>query len=161
MNAKHAPLMVLVLAIAGAACSGDVEQLSKAGDYIVFGDFYGECVGAGCVDIYRISDGKVFEDMLDQYPSTSKLPHVVEWEQSPSTHYAEIVELIGEIPADLFDETDLVIGQPDAGDWGGFYLETNISGKTRYWLIDKMADNIPKYLRPYTRKLDEAIQLAG
>jgi hypothetical protein len=31
-------------------------------------------------------------------------------------------------PTDLLNETEKVIGQPDAGDWGGLYVAYNING---------------------------------
>jgi len=159
------PHRLLTIAIAavllGAGCSGDYESLSAPGEYLVFGDFYGECLGEGCVDIFKVVDRKLFEDTLDNYPLTSELPHVLQLVARPADRYDDIVGLIGDVPAKLFDEKRVVIGQPDAGDWGGFYLETNVSGSVRYWLIDKEADNLPKYLRDYALKLEEAIQIAG
>jgi len=144
----------------GLGCSDDFESLSGRGEYLVFGDFYGECLGENCVDIFKIVDGKLYEDTLDNYPLASELPHALQLVERPDDRYHDIVELIGDIPADLFDEKRVVIGQPDAGDWGGFYLETNVSGTVRYWLIDKEESNLPAYLRIYTRKLDEAIHIA-
>ncbi|HUF09267.1 MAG TPA: hypothetical protein VMO47_08105 [Rhodothermales bacterium] len=155
------PLLVAALAATSSTCSHDAQRLSGPGDYIVFGDFYGECFGDGCVDIFRISDGRLYADTLDIYPVASKLPHTVEFVQLPGARYSDVASLIGDVPARLFDEAAVVIGQPDAGDWGGFYLETNVSGEIRYWLIDKMDDNLPGYLRDFTRKLDEAIQIAA
>lgn len=152
--------LVLSVVLAGFACSGDSERL-KPGDYIVFGDFYGECLGEGCVDIFKVTPKRVYMDTLDLYPSAANLPHKVGLTELANARYDDIVDLIGDIPAPLFDETKVVIGQPDAGDWGGFYLETNSSGEVRYWLIDKMEDNLPAYLRDYARKLDSAISIAG
>ena len=154
-------LLVAALTATGSTCSDDAQRLSGPGDYIIFGDYYGECFGDGCVDIFRISDGRIFADTLDRYPVASKLPHTVEFVQLPGARYDDVADLIRDVPARLFDEAAVVIGQPDAGDWGGFYLETNVSGETRYWLIDKMDDNLPGYLRDFTRKLDEAIQIAA
>lgn len=161
MKAKWSALLVAVAFLSGSACSDEITGLQDPGDYIVFGDFYGECIGSGCVDIFRIADGELYKDTLDEYPTASKLPHAVDFVELPDDHVGQIESLLGKIPAKLFEETDVVIGQPDAGDWGGFYLETNISGEVRYWLIDKMKDNLPAYLREYADKLEKAIQLAG
>jgi hypothetical protein len=161
MNTSRAVGFALILAVSGTGCSGDSGGSLRPDDYIVFGDFYGECLGESCVDIFKVAKGQVLEDTLDHYPIASRLPHQVAFVQISRDRYQEIVDLIGNIPARLFDEKDTVIGQPDAGDWGGFYLETNISGAVRCWLIDKMDDNLPEYLRGYARKLDEAILIAG
>ena len=37
-------------------------------EYIVFGHFYGYCVGEGCIEMYKIEDSRVYEDTKDQYP---------------------------------------------------------------------------------------------
>jgi len=38
----------------------------------------------------------------------------------------------------LFFETAKVIGQPDAGDWGGLYVEIKCVGEpVQYWFIDQ------------------------
>jgi hypothetical protein len=153
--------LCLALLLAICACSEEPERLSGPDDYIIFGDFYGECIGQSCIDIFKIADQRVFEDTLDVYPSVSSLPHTVSFVASGSDRFDALNELIGQIPADLFDESTIVIGEPDAGDWGGFYLETNTSGDVRYWLIDKMEDNLPGYLSKYADKLEAAVQIAG
>ena len=33
-----------------------------------------------------------------------------------------------EFPSALLDETEVVIGMPDAGDWGGLYIEYKSGG---------------------------------
>lgn len=161
MNTWYPAALALAIAVTGPGCSGEPENLSARGDYIVFGDFYGECFGDGCIDIFKVAQKRVFEDTLDLYPSASSLPHMVEFVQVANGRYDDIIDLIGDIPAHLFDVKGVVIGQPDAGDWGGFYLETNTSGEVRYWLIDKLEENLPTYLREYTRNLDAAIQIAS
>lgn len=37
----------------------------------------------------------------------------------------------------LLKEKKTVIGQPDAGDWGGIYVEYNANGLRKLWLLDK------------------------
>ena len=93
------------------------------------------------------------------------------WDSEPKYSYSmcfkkslpisptRLAEIFAEIPGDLFSEDRTVIGRPGAGDWAGYYLETNLDGETRYWLIDKMSQNLPSYLREFEEQLDEAIQL--
>ena len=40
-------------------------------------------------------------------------------------------------PTDLLKETERVIGQPDAGDWGELYVEYNLNGVRKFWLLDQ------------------------
>ena len=46
-------------------------ELSKS-DYIIFGHFYGKCMGEQCVEIFRLENEKLFEDTKDQYPNSAE-----------------------------------------------------------------------------------------
>lgn len=151
---------VAAIVMLAAACSGDPLANLQSDDYVIFGDFYGECIGDSCIDIYKIQNGQVYEDTLDLYPTATRLPHETAFVPTSRDSYDEIEQRLAEMPSDLYTESKVVIGQPDAGDWGGFYLETRIDGEIRFWLIDKLEDNLPAYLRSFTTKLDEAIALA-
>lgn len=151
-------VLPLVAVLFFSHCSDDTVQFSQQSDYLIFGHFYGECFGESCVEIFKITDGKVFEDTLDRYPSASNLPNPTSFVQLSNDNFEQAKFITGRIPAKLFEENETVIGQPDAGDWGGFYAETNVSGVQRYWLIDKMESNLPAYLHDFTASLNEAIQ---
>ena len=127
-------------------------------DYIVFGHFYGECAGEGCVEIFKVQDGKLFEDSNDIYPD-SKHPYIGNYHELSDTKYRLVKDLRRDVPAALLNETAHVIGTPDAGDWGGLYIEINSGSDTRYWLIDKMESNLPAYLVGFKKKVEDAIDL--
>jgi len=59
----------------------------------------------------------------------------------------------------LLDDHDTIIGQPDAGDWGGLYIEYNKDAVRRYWLLDQMKSNVPEYLYDFIDKVNEKIAL--
>ncbi len=126
--------------------------------YLVFGHFYGECIGETCIEIFKIENGKLYEDTLDYYPGYNNLPHNASYVQRSNDKYEKVKYIPDLIPNELYSENAIVIGQPDAGDWGGLYLETNKTGKKEYWLIDKMKNNIPEYLHAFVDSLDDAIQ---
>lgn len=159
----QAPLWILLLgaiiALFAPGCADDPLE-PGASQYVIFGDYYGECVGEGCIDLYLIENGQVFEDTLDRYPSVSNLPPETKFVAISNEAYDDLVAIFSDIPSRLFEESEVIIGEPDAGDWGGFYLQTLRDGKTRYWLIDKMEDNLPRYLRSFVPRLEEAILLA-
>jgi hypothetical protein len=67
---------IWILALLGliASCNSietnDLEKQSvENDDYIVFGRFYGYCLGEKCIDIYKFTDQKILEDSRDQYPN--------------------------------------------------------------------------------------------
>ena len=143
------------LLILAAGCSKEALNPEKV-DYFIFGHFYGECVGEGCVEMFRVKDGILYEDTNDNYPSSSLNSYNGDWVELSSDKYELVKDLIEEVPQDIYEEDD-VIGQPDAGDWGGFYLEIKQDGQKENWLIDTMKDNIPEFLHDLNDAIEQAI----
>lgn len=138
-------------------CNDD-GRLFKRSDYLIFGHFYGECVSEGCIEIFKIADGKVFEDTLDRYPVIDELPHPTNFVRLSDDKFQKVKFIVERFPKELFEEKTIYIGQPDVCDWGGFYVETNIGGVSRYWLIDMKESNLPEYLRDFTHSMNDAIK---
>ncbi|MBX0290927.1 hypothetical protein K3G63_10780 [Hymenobacter sp. HSC-4F20] len=158
MPALRSLFSFLVATTLLTACSQDDDPAPKP-DTVVFGHFYGYCLGEQCIEIFRL-DARAHtlaEDTTDTYPSTSS---AYEGKYAPRSAdaYAQVSDLPALIPAQLLSETQRVIGQPDAGDWGGYYLEINEQGTRRFWLIDTQKRNIPAYLHPLLDALQERIQ---
>jgi hypothetical protein len=150
--------IAFTLLIATACQTQDIKQESMSSDYIIFGHFYGECIGEQCVEIYKLTDNAIYEDTKDEYPSRDKA-YNGNFELLENSVFEKVKDLRKEIPADLLTSTSTVIGQPDAGDWGGIYFEITDAGERRYWLIDKLETNIPEYLRPFVEKIEGKIEL--
>jgi hypothetical protein len=145
-------LIVLIL----ISCEKDDNtELSKS-DYITFGHFYGECMGEQCIEIFRLEKDILFEDNTDQYPNSAKF-YIGNWVQQSQQKFDDTKDLIYYFPKELLNETDTVIGQPDAGDWGGLYVEYNFNGVRRFWLLDKMKSNIPTRYHNFIDKVNEKI----
>jgi hypothetical protein len=60
-------------------------------------------------------------------------------------------------PTDLLYETSTIIGQPDAGDWGGLYIEYSFDGVRKFWLLDKMTSNVPARYHDFIDDVNEKI----
>ena len=126
---------------------------------MVFGHFYGECGGEGCVEIYKIEDGKLFEDTLDQYPH-SNLVYQGVWVELPQAKYDLVRDILDEVPDQLLQEPEHVLGQPDAGDWGGIYVQVSepLSGDD-YWLLDKHEGHMIEAYNDFVDKIETKIEL--
>lgn len=140
-ESKHI-LITVVLLLTFACTNNDDDQLKAT---LVFGHFYGECVGEGCVEIFRLNDQLLFEDVRDQYPAYTT-PYEGDFSLSQSQYFQGVNDLWDIVPERLYDESDTIIGQPDAGDWGGIYLAVTKGTVDRYWLIDQKKSNVPDYL---------------
>ena len=128
-------------------------------EYIVFGHFYGYCIGEGCIEIYRMDNEKILEDTSDQYPGNSDFYPGVFNVQLQGEKFELVNDLESYIPAELWNETNVVIGQPDGGDWGGIYFEIKKGSTHQFWLLDQMENNMPEAYNLFVDKINEKIAL--
>ena len=112
--------MIAVSIVAGCnKTPTNFSENTSQNSYVVFGQFYGECIGEACVEIFKIENSALYEDTLDRYPSHNNLPHSTSYVSLSNEEYEKVKHISDLIPDELFAEDALVIGQPDAGDWGG------------------------------------------
>ena len=145
-----------ILAILIVSCEKQDESPEQTPQYILFGHFYGFCIGEQCVEIYKLTDSNLFEDDLDQYPSREN-PYDGNFNKLENSKYQLVKSLAENIPPELLLETDTVIGMPDASDGGGVYFALKNDAGTRFWLIDQFDHNIPEYLRPFKKQINNGI----
>jgi hypothetical protein len=126
--------------------------------YIVFGHFYGNCEGEGCIEIYKLEHNKFSEDIRDAHPSFKKF-YEGNFVQQSHEKYNMVKGLLDSFPMEILSEMDTVLGEPDAGDWGGLYIEYYKSGSRRFWLLDKNKDYAPKKYHHIIDLLDNKIKM--
>ena len=149
--------LVFIFLIATACETKEIKEESMSHDYIIFGHFYGECMGEQCVEIYKVTANSLYEDKKDEYPSYNEA-YTGNFELLDNTLFEKVKDLRNEIPAELLTTNSTVIGQPDAGDWGGIYFETTHGEEKKYWLIDKMESNLPATLISFVEKIESNIE---
>lgn len=66
-----AALLILLSLTTGCEKEDDI-KLSDS-DYLIFGHFYGECVGEACVEILRLEESKLLGDTKDNYPTVQPI----------------------------------------------------------------------------------------
>lgn len=155
-------LLAGYILVSGFSCYSkcDCDETSQF-EYLVFGHFYGECGGEGCVETFKIEYEQLFEDTLDQYPDFSQSP-ARSYIKLPAAKYELVKDLVDQFPEGLYSETDHVLGQPDAGDWGGIYVEikhVNDPAHSGFWLLDQMESNMPQVYNDFVDKINEKISL--
>jgi hypothetical protein len=126
---------------------------SKA-DYIMFGDYYGFCAG-DCVDYYKIEEGVLYTDQLNEYPSNNNNHSFTVYSNN---YNASILDLVNEIPDSIYNEGE-VVGSPDSFDQGGYYLEVHHNGNTTRWKIDKSNQYVPVYLHALCDSMEHYLQV--
>ncbi len=150
-------MMIFLTFFLLTSCEKDTIELSKS-EYLIFGHFYGECEGEKCVEIFRLEQDKLFEDTKDKYPFGYDF-YDGNYIQLSEQKFNDTKDLVNSFPADLLTETDTVIGQPDAGDWGGLHIEYNFNGVRKFWLLDQMKSNVPTKYHNFIDKVNEKIAL--
>jgi hypothetical protein len=131
--------LFLIILFFHSACA---KENNEGFEYLIFGHFYGECIGEQCVEIFKLTSSELSEDSNDQYPSQDNF-----YDGNFSLISNEKFELVKdtplEFPSEFWNEENTVIGQPDAGDWGGFYIEIKNEQGYDFWILDKMKPNVP------------------
>ncbi|MEZ5030246.1 MAG: hypothetical protein R2787_02500 [Saprospiraceae bacterium] len=147
------PLCFLTVLMALSSCAK--EDLATPIDSLIFGHFYGECTGERCIETYKVEDDKLYEDVLDRYAGGDHQNFA--FQPLPGNLLMQIPDLASLLPEKLY-QADSTIGIPDAGDWGGIYVQVRQQGVTRWWLIDKADGNLPDWLIPFKQEVENAIE---
>ena len=134
----------------------------ERGVVLKFGRYYGKCIGNTCVEIFSLQKNILLEDKLDNKP----LPDVFykgDFVKFKGSSNVDAQQVLKELPIQLLQtkSTFNKIGQPDAGDWGGIYIEYEDINQHKQFLIDLNTKNIPKYLRSYVYLIDEKVDEIG
>jgi len=143
-------LVIGLLGLIALSCKKSTEKLEK-GDFIVFGSFYGFCMGEECREMYMITDEKLYEDVDDS--STD------EYVELPSDLFAAVADLESAIPSELIEQPDSTFGCPDCHDQGGVYLKIKKDGLAQSWTIDNDLEAIPAYLNGIVNLIHEKVEL--
>jgi len=156
MNRFFRFLTLAIIVISYLSCGNDdgIELGELGEDYLVFGHFYGECGGEGCVETYALTNDKLYEDTNDKYRGIDFNFIELEYET-----YEKIKDLGDQFPDELLTEVDETIGCPDCGDWGGILVQFVKKGETKTWYIDLQTDDVPEYLNEFTKIIREKIAI--
>ena len=146
--------LTLLIAIAmTTSCNKDCITLNEQ-NYLVFGHFYGMCAGEGCVETYKLTDMKLYEDLIDDYSGQN-----LEFVELENETFAQVSDLVDFFPNQLLSEEETVLGCPDCSDGGGLFIQYSDNGNLKSWRIDQFQNNVPSYLHAFIDQVNEAIVL--
>ncbi len=155
----------VLFALGMASLAGCDKECDCAGtgefEYMVFGHFYGECGGEGCVEMYKLTEVALYEDSTDVYP-TFVSAYEGQYYSLSNEKFQLVKDLIYEFPEELYAESNRVQGMPDAADWGGIYVEMKYKdepGLSGFWLLDQNENNMPQVYNDFVDKINEKIAL--
>lgn len=147
-------ILLLSLSIVIFGCS-DTDSINLSDDdYLIFGHYYGFCIGEQCIETFKLTNDKLYEDTNDNYASGP-----FNFEALNDETYLKVKDLVDNFPTKLLDEKESVLGCPDCADGGGIYIEYAKNGVVKSWRIDQMKGNVPNYLHAFMDAINEKIAI--
>lgn len=147
-------LIIGLSALLVSFCNKEDGFTVKDFDYIVFGHFYGHCLGEDCVKMFKLTKDQLYEDTTDSYLATD-----FDFVELEKEKFELANELLQALPDKLLKEDKDTFGCPDCADQGGLYIEISNDGKTSSWRIDQNKSAVPVYLHDLMDGVNEAIAL--
>jgi len=145
---------MLLLFLVPVSCGKQIDCDCQGGEYFIFGHFYGECVGEGCVETFKIQGDRLLEDTEDRYSGAGPF----DWKALSDEKYQLVKDLPAALPGELLASPDQSFGCPDCADGGGLYIEVFQDGKKHRWWIDNIKAAQPAYMQDFTDQVHGAIQ---
>ncbi len=150
-------ILTLIVSLLLYSCSPDTddERIGISGDsFLIFGHFYGECFGEGCVETFKLTDSQLLEDTIDDYSGQQN-----NFQALDDSLYQQVRDLPDYFPLELLNENEAVIGCPDCADGGGLFIVYSKNGKQQSWRIDQAKGNVPTYLHDFIDQVNARIAL--
>ena len=166
---KNLKLFLSVVLLLFISCSDDdsiiagIEENKEA--TIVFGRYSNHCFGGEtCVEIFKLSNGVLLEDVVDELPSSKSFYQGV-FSKKVNTSRTDADMLIRRFPQELFKEINGQIGSSTNRDKSGIYIEYKDANTHSFWLIDVTSNNFPKYLHSFVADIniviDDVVEVSG
>ncbi|MFV0539675.1 MAG: hypothetical protein ACK5MZ_00350 [Aestuariibaculum sp.] len=152
---KNILFIVFGFAILLGCDSNDNHDTLQKDDYLIFGHFYGMCIGESCIEIFKLTENALYEDTVDSYTMES-----FDFETLLDTDtFGAVKDLTDYFPQNLWSKNEAIIGCPDCADGGGLYIEYSKKGTVKKWRIDQTKQNIPDYLHEFVGMVNKKIAL--
>jgi len=137
------------------SCNKDDDNITiNEQNFLIFGHFYGECFGEGCVETYKLTDVKLYEDIVDDYSGQN-----LDFVELDNEQFELVNDLADFFPTQLLNESDTIFGCPDCADGGGLFIQYSYNGVLKSWRIDQVQNNVPTYLHNFIDQVNERIVL--
>jgi hypothetical protein len=150
-------ITLLAMAVLTASCEKKEAFEIDGADYLIFGRYYGECLGEGCVEIYKLTATTLFEDTTDGYAGIGPLNFV----ELTSQQFSDVQGLSDAFPLELLDAGVATLGCPDCADQGGLYIQISDNGNLSSWNIDQQLSAVPSYMHSFMDEVNAKITLVN
>ena len=152
---KKQILILKVIGILFSCSSNDDDEIRLSEqNFLIFGHFYGLCGGESCVETFKLTDTKLFEDTIDDYSGQN-----MDFVELENDKFEQVKDLVDFFPNQLLNQNEAVFGCPDCADGGGLFVQYSENGNVKSWRIDQNKDNVPSYLHNFMDKVNEKIAI--
>ncbi|HQP03355.1 MAG: hypothetical protein KBB11_02475 [Bacteroidales bacterium] len=135
-------LWATLLLSLSTSCDSDNDTQLNNGDYIIFGHYYGECIGNNCVLNYKLTADKLYEDTNHNYAGNGEFSFT----EMSNESYIRVKHILSLLPDELLQSDSQTFGCPDCADQGGMLIQLRKDGSTKTWRIDQDEAALPEYL---------------
>jgi len=148
--------LVLILSLSiFISCENDEDIVIEGTDYLIFGHFYGMCQGETCVETFKLTDTKLYEDENDNLYGSE----VFNFTALGNDKYELVKDLMDYFPPELLNVTNNTFGCPDCADQGGLLVKLAQNGNVKSWRIDQSKNAVPVYLHAFMDSVNVKIAL--
>lgn len=149
-------LSLFTIGILLTCCKDDDKLIINEQNYLIFGHYYGMCMGEGCIVYYKLTNNALYKDITKNYSGQN-----MKFVKLGNDLFEQVKDLADSFPNELLNQDETFLGCPDCADGGGLLIQYSENGSVRSWKIDKMKENIPNYLHNFIDKVNEKIRLIG
>ncbi len=143
----------MLLVLFSGCDKGNSSSTANADRTLLFGTYYGECIGEQCVEIFKLTDSQLFEDIEDSYAGQGSFSFF----PLSNEQFEKAKGLRSAIPQELLSQPDSTFGCPDCVDQGGVFIQVITDGNPQTWRVDQNLSQVPAYLHSFVNQINTTV----
>ena len=147
-------LLTLILVSAGFLLGCDKEEVNISARYLVFGHSYGKCVGEECLEVFKLTQDSLYEDLEDNFFTGG-----AKFVALSKTKHTLALPLLTSYPEELRDEVNRTFGCPGCHDQASIIIQYFDGEKLQKFVVDEDKNMVPVFLHTYIDKIQKTIGL--
>lgn len=153
---KVFPYLLVLVVLATSGCQKE-EETPITNQTLLFGLVYDMCDlnRPECSQLYYLTGTTLEEETSNERPRDNGNTWV--YTNRSASDHAVALPVLQQIPAQLLQEPEGEIGQPNWYDQGYYYVKYTDQGVTKVWYVDTDLANVPAYLHPYLTSMRQTL----
>ena len=152
MNGLKVFFLLLCMAVVMTFSSCTSDDVQSECEVLIFGRFYGECIGDECSVTYKLTETSLWVDQDHSYRGSNP-----EFSELSNADFEKAKGLMTLFPDELLSISDGTIGCPDCYDQGGQRIDYEVNGVNRAWFLDHNKSEVPEPLHSFMDSVESTI----